>query len=421
MPPLPCREKEFDKVVQFLKDRWDGKHNDSLFIFGSTGVGKTSTLQEITSKDIAEKYSHRIKFFYINCANLNATGLRENVVDILTPKSHDGEVHRLRANDKWLTGRCVPTARKRKVDASDIAELVEEKWCHNTKPSLSHRYLRVITLDEVDSSSSSETTATVVKSILNAAKRATYCAIVLVLVSNGRKRVVQSDLLVDLPFESYNKDQAKIVAENIAKKAKPNRSATASPVKVKNVDASPKTDTSAPELAPHVASMLAKRNESGDARKVRDLVAAAQRLARKRARENDGDGSVTVGDVAAADKDANKVSTIRDMLSSDLLWVLCLCVANAPTVGSGTHRTLSVRKTYDAYTQLMRRLNLGSKHLGGFKEMLASLADYGLVTPCSGDVFSLTMHEGELRQALENKDGTMFTIAKSIFAPDARK
>jgi len=67
---LPHRDKEIDSIVFSLKPLLKGKKASNLFLFGSTGTGKTVTIKFVLNE--LQEYSDKAKAVYINCFEFNS-------------------------------------------------------------------------------------------------------------------------------------------------------------------------------------------------------------------------------------------------------------------------------------------------------------------------------------------------------------
>jgi len=70
---LPHREKEINRIMKILAPALSQKHPSNLFIYGSTGTGKTATTKYVLKKliEVREKYGAKVDSVYLNCRTYN--------------------------------------------------------------------------------------------------------------------------------------------------------------------------------------------------------------------------------------------------------------------------------------------------------------------------------------------------------------
>ncbi|MCX8158272.1 MAG: AAA family ATPase [Candidatus Diapherotrites archaeon] len=70
---LPGRQKEIEEIASCLRPLLFGKMPRNMFLYGSTGVGKTACVKFVLKKltEEVERRYYEIKSFYINCFQIN--------------------------------------------------------------------------------------------------------------------------------------------------------------------------------------------------------------------------------------------------------------------------------------------------------------------------------------------------------------
>ena len=403
MPSITGREMEFNQIIRFLHDRWTGTHMKSLFIYGSSGQGKTNTLSNITNEDILNFENNKvlstkkrssgvkqIEIHTLHSASMSRSNILHALVSFLKPQSK----RKAQLNDISNQGY------SRNIEK--VFSVLHRGMFLPTTPASAQRKLHVIVFDEVDLLPNSVKVKELLACLIDANKlqiHYAYYSLVIILVSNSRVMPIESDQIIELPFLPYTTEQLKHITNAL------HLGMTSHNV----------------QYSPTAVNFMVKKSPFGDVRTLKNMHQAVISHVSKHSRDDSDTNTVrprdiTVGDVArvqtlhTSQSGVNSLATVlNSLLTPDQLLILCCCIQLAHEKAN-SRQCVTVQQLYAKWSSLQTHLGLALQPRSTLMEHLTSLQDYQLVAPTKQNRVLLVVNTAEAKHALYlqcYKDKTM--------------